>query len=45
MCCKRLYSLFSKLSVVLALDFYIYVQMYDDESRHIYKTNTLIIVN
>jgi hypothetical protein len=44
MCCKLLYSFFSKLLVVLALDFYVYVQMYDDESRHIYKTNTLIIL-
>ena len=34
----------SKMIVVLPLDFHIYVKVDDDEYRHIYKTNTLIII-
>jgi hypothetical protein len=41
---QNMYSHRSKIVVVLALDFYVYVQMDDDEYSHIYKTNTLIIV-
>jgi hypothetical protein len=29
----------SKIVVLLALDFYVYIQMNDDESKHIYKTH------
>jgi hypothetical protein len=32
------YSFCPKLVFVLALGFYVYVQMYDDEFRHIHKT-------
>jgi hypothetical protein len=39
-----MYYICPKILVVLDLDFYVYVQMDDDESRHTYKTNTLIIV-
>jgi hypothetical protein len=38
-----IYSLRSKILVVLPLNFYVYVQMDDNESRHICKTNTLTI--
>jgi hypothetical protein len=41
---KRNYSLRSKILVILALDLYIYIQMDDNESRHIYKLNILIII-
>jgi hypothetical protein len=34
----------SKLVFTLALCFYVYIQIDDDESRHICKTHTLIIV-
>jgi hypothetical protein len=38
------YSLRPIILVVVALVFYVYIQKYDDESRHIYETHTLIIV-
>jgi hypothetical protein len=38
------YSFRSKIVVVLALDFYVYIHMDDYEPRHIYRTHTLIIV-
>jgi hypothetical protein len=38
-----IYSLRPKILVVLPLNFYVYVQMDDNESRHICKTNTLTI--
>jgi hypothetical protein len=40
----KFYSIHSKIIIVLALYFYVYIQMDDNESRHIYKTYTLIIV-
>jgi hypothetical protein len=38
-----LYSLTSKILVILALNFYIYVQIDDNKSRHIYKTNIILV--
>jgi hypothetical protein len=38
------YSLHSKIVVVLALDFYVYIQIDEDTSRHIYKIHTSSIV-
>jgi hypothetical protein len=32
---NKLYSLCPKIVVVLALSFYVYIEMNDDESRHI----------
>jgi hypothetical protein len=40
----ELYSLRFKILVLLALEFYIYIQMDDNRSRHIYKTHTLSII-
>jgi hypothetical protein len=34
----NIYSLRPKIVLVLALDFYVYIQIDNDESRHIYKT-------
>lgn len=33
-------SICFKIVFVLAIDFYVYVQMDDDEYRHVYKTNS-----
>lgn len=40
----KLYSLHLKILVVSALEFYVYIEMDDNESRHIYETHTLGIV-
>jgi hypothetical protein len=42
--CSNSILLHPKILVVIALDFYVYIQIYDDESRSIYETYTLIIV-
>jgi hypothetical protein len=41
---KKTYTLCPKIFVFVALDFYVYNQMDDDESKKIYRTHTLIIV-
>jgi hypothetical protein len=38
------YSLRPNIIIVLALNFYVYIQIDDDEPRDIYKTRTLNIV-
>jgi hypothetical protein len=40
----KLYSLGPNIVFVLALNFYVLIQMDDDGSRHIYKTHTLSVV-
>jgi hypothetical protein len=39
-----LYSIRSKIVFILALDIYVYIQLDDDECRHIYRTYTPTIV-
>jgi hypothetical protein len=39
-----IYTLFPNILVVLGLYFFIYIQIDDNESRHIYKTHTSNIV-
>jgi hypothetical protein len=39
-----IYSLRPKIEFVLALGFYVYIQVDEDESRHICKTHILTIV-
>jgi hypothetical protein len=38
------YSIHSKIVFVLALDFYVYIQLDDEEYRHIYETYTPSII-
>jgi hypothetical protein len=41
---SMIYSLRPKIEFVLALGFYVYIQVDEDESRHICKTHILTIV-
>jgi hypothetical protein len=38
------YYIRSRIEFILAFTFYVYIQMDDNESRHIYKTHTSSIV-
>jgi hypothetical protein len=44
MVCQKCYSLSIKILVILAPNFYIYVQIDDDKFEYIYQINTLIIL-